>query len=86
MDDKTRIVGAGNTVVPAYLALKAKGFLVSREKHDSGGETWTAENDEVELVTDDPVHLLGLSVIYELRGKDWMANDKEIDNFLNEFD
>ena len=53
MDDKTRIAAAGNTMVPAYLALKSKGYEVTREVHRDGqSEVWRAENDRAELLAD----------------------------------
>lgn len=79
MSEKQRIVGAGNTLTPAYLTLVARGYRVRREKHaDGSGETWTAENDNAKLVADDLLSLLGLAMIRETRGENWMAADTEI--------
>jgi hypothetical protein len=84
MEDPTRISAAGNVEVPAYLSLKAKGYTIDRHaKEDS--ETWFARKDGVELVAGGPIELLGLAGVYEMRGKDWMASDREIEVFVSQF-
>lgn len=82
-----RIASAGNTVVPAYLALLAKGYLVSRDPLAPGSaeETWRAQGDGLEFLAEDPVTLLGLVAMFETRGTDWKASDLDIDHFLRAF-
>jgi hypothetical protein len=74
-------------LVPAYLALKQKGFNVHwvRSSVDPEHETWYAEDDTREFIADDPVALLGLVAMYEVRGDDWKASDKEISDFLAQY-
>ena len=84
----TRIVDAGNTVVPAYLSLVSNGFIVSRQESSTPNgkvERWTATRFGVELVADDVLRLLGLTSLYETRGPSWRATDDEIDDFLRHF-
>jgi len=83
---KFTIANAGNVVVPAYLTLLAKGYTVRHEIHPKTGcETWYAENDSVRLIGEDPLALLGLAGIAEIRGNDWKALDDQIQSFLREF-
>lgn len=86
MEESIGIVDAGNCMVPAYLVLKAKGFRVWNEEPDpsSGnvGEVWFAERPDLSLIADGPVSLLGLLAMFEARGADWKADDKDIEAFL----
>jgi hypothetical protein len=38
------------------------------------------------LIASDPVTLLGLAALLEMRGDSWQASDEEIDRFVAEFD
>jgi hypothetical protein len=84
---KTTIAAAGNTLVPAYLALRAKGYVVRREGPISADseESWSAEDAHRRFIADDTVALLGLVALFETRGEGWQASDEEIDRFLAEF-
>ena len=73
-----RIATAGNVVVPAALALKARGFRLSRLDE----RAWSATRGELELVAEDAVLLLGLAALVETRGEAWAASDEEIDDFV----
>ncbi len=84
MTKRERIADAGNTLVPAVLALRAAGFTVSREPR-SDGEWWRAETDELELIAADPLTLLGLAAMRRNRGADWKATDAEIDAVIREY-
>ncbi|RYG60377.1 hypothetical protein EON80_24785 [bacterium] len=84
MDSKLRIFTAGNVFVPAYLALKQKGFTVW-EEGTAERETWYAEDATRLFIAEDPLSLLGLVAMHETRGDDWMAEDEEIDAFMAEF-
>ncbi|MBI1852821.1 MAG: hypothetical protein HYR85_20970 [Planctomycetes bacterium] len=74
----TRIVQAGNTVVPGLLALEQLGFVVTVIR-DSSGERISARNGDVVCEADDPIAVLGLARLLEIRGDDWRATDAEID-------
>jgi hypothetical protein len=83
---KTMIADAGNVLVPAYLALIQKGYSVSCEKLGSEEEDlWIAENSSNRFVAEDPLLLLGLITLYEIRGEKWQASDNEIEAFLKKF-
>jgi hypothetical protein len=74
------IVQAGNTVVPALLALEELGFEVSIEE----GST-VATSEDGRFVADDPVAVLGLMKLVETRSRDWRASDEQIDAALQRF-
>jgi hypothetical protein len=82
---KVKIASAGNTIVPAYLALLEKGYRVSRVGVDEHGETWQALKESEEFIAEDPLTLLGLVALYEARGAAWQAPDVDIDAFLKRF-
>jgi hypothetical protein len=75
-----RIHQAGNTVVPALLAVESLGFTV--EVRD--GRVRAKRGDE-EYAADDPVALLGLIRLVEMRSWEWAATDDEIDQTLRRF-
>lgn len=81
---KTTLSAAGNAIVPAYLALLQKGYVVSVDNR-TGKEEWSAENSVHKVVAEDVLTLLGLVNVVELRGSDFKASDEEIDNFLKRF-
>ena len=72
-----RIVAAGNTVVPALLALEALGLRV--EVTAGENSVCRATRGDESYVADDPVAVLGLVRLVEVRGWDWPATDAEID-------
>jgi len=72
------ITTAGNTVVPALLTLEALGFDVHIERTSSGDQCTATRNEET-YVAADPVEVLGLVRLVEVRGWDWSATDEEID-------
>ncbi|MFG1814610.1 hypothetical protein ACGFIF_12655 [Kribbella sp. NPDC049174] len=79
--ERGHIAAAGNTVVPALLALEAAGYRVSKL-----GELLEATSpDGSSYVADDPVTLLGLIKLVELRSWTWHATDAEIDSVLTRF-
>jgi len=80
----TRIASAANVIVPAYLSLRQKGYSVSRAKRPAG-EAWTAEKDGNTFTADDPVALLGIVCLFETRGENWNASDREIEEFLDTY-
>ena len=78
MTDVTHIAQAGNTVVPAILALEAKGLSVATRD----GVFVATSPDGATHVADDPVAVLGLVALVEIRGNHWRATDEEIDATL----
>lgn len=68
-----QIAQAGNTVVPAILALEEMGMVVDVQ----AGQV-VASSSAVQFIADDPVAVLGLVRLLELRGADWMAKDEDI--------
>ena len=85
MAHQVKIASAGNTIVPAYLALLAKGYWVTRLGVREREETWQALKGSEEFIAEDPVSLLGLVALYEVRGIGWKADDAEIDAFVARF-
>lgn len=82
------IRNCGNTLVPAYLALQSKGYRVWWDRGNSApvDETWYAEGSLGAFVGDDPIELLGLVAMRELRGAEWKASDEQIDEFMAKYD
>jgi hypothetical protein len=68
-----QIAQAGNTVVPAILALEELGLVV-----DVQADQVVASSSAVRFIAEDPVAVLGLVRLLELRGADWMAKDEDI--------
>lgn len=83
-----KIGNAGNTLLPAYLALQSKGYKVWWERGDSApdDERWFAEGPLGSFIADDPVELLGLVAMREVRGVSWQASDDQIDEFMAKYD
>lgn len=78
------LADAANVLVPAVLALRERGFIVSR-RDSEGQEEWWAERSDLLLVAEDPLRLLGLAALREQRGSGWEAKDEEIKTFLNKY-
>jgi hypothetical protein len=70
---------AGDTVVPAILALRGLGFMV-----ESAGHDFVARLPGSLFRADDPVAVLGLVKLAEVR-LPWRATDNEIDEIVEEF-
>lgn len=73
---------SGTTVVPAILALESLGFQVTFDAQS--GECRATRGDEA-YSGEDPVWVLGLVKLAELRGRDWAASDDEIGATLRRF-
>ena len=80
-----KIAAAGNTEVPAYLSLVELGFEVSVDRNNKGVESWKAANTEAEIIGSSPLEILALVKLIECRGKDWKANDEEIEEFISKY-
>jgi hypothetical protein len=75
------LAAAGNTVVPALLALEQQGWDLERSPESE----WIASRNSRRIVADDPVQLLGLVAMRELRGRAWQASDNQIAVMLRRF-
>jgi hypothetical protein len=73
------LVQAGDTVVPAILALEAGGYDVTQE-----GRVFVAKTGAARFAAEDPVALLGLVRLAEIR-RPWRASDSEIDDVMDRF-
>ena len=76
---------AGNVVVPAYLALLAKEYIVRRDRLSNELEKLIAGGRLGRFSADDPITLLGLVGVAETRGAEWRASDSDITCFLKAF-
>lgn len=76
-----KIAAAGNTVVPALLVLSGLGFDVT-VRTSSEGQWVVAVRGEEEFVADDPVTVLGLIKLVEVRTWNWRASDADIEAAL----
>jgi hypothetical protein len=86
---------AGNTQIPALLALRAKGYRVWLEytTEDDPRSSWypympdyQAEIEGAYFSATSPVELLGLVAMWETRGDDWKfkRGEPDIDEELQE--
>ena len=76
-----RIAQAGNTIVPAILTLESLGYSVAVE-----GDLMVASSNDTTFVAEDPVALLGLIKLVEVRTWTWKASDNAIDEALTRYD
>lgn len=67
-------------MAPALATIRAMGYEVSRDLE--GGGAYVAVGPNCRLVADDPLALLGLLKIYEMRGSNWEPTDAEVSAFL----
>jgi hypothetical protein len=77
-----QITAAGNTEVPAYLVLIAKGYEIT---HYDPDDAWLAQKDGDAFSASGPLELLGLVAMAEARGSNWRATDEEIRAFLKKY-
>ena len=80
------LCAAGNTEVPAYLVLTQKGYVVTANDLPEEHSNWCAEKDGARFQADTLIEVLGLVSMYEVRGSNWAASDRDIDDFLNQYD
>lgn len=80
-----QLSAAGNTLVPAILALEARGFELSVDQ-SVNQPLWKARNGNQSFTAEDPLTLLGLIRLTELRGPDWQAEDHEIDEVIKRYE
>ena len=79
MTTHKRIIAAANTVAPPILELERLGFVISAPE---AGETFIATRGNETYSADDPVTVLGLVRLVELRTWEWGATDAEIESVL----
>ncbi|HQR42296.1 MAG TPA: hypothetical protein PLX97_06420 [Gemmatales bacterium] len=79
------ITAAGNTEVPAYLALLREGCRIERRFVGDVEELWIAEKDDLRVTGSGPLEVLGLYYMRKQRGENWKADDLEIDAFMTRF-
>ena len=79
-----QITSAGNTVVPALLSLESLGFEVVVSANGDRAECRVTRGDE-SYVADDPVTVIGLVRLVELRGWNWAVSDSELDAAIQRF-
>jgi hypothetical protein len=79
-----KLAAAGNTVVPALLALEELGFAVTVNPGPEGSRC-SAKRGSDEYVADDPVTVLGLVKLAEMKGSGWRASDQDVDNTLRKY-
>ena len=80
MKERTVIASAGNTMAPALAVLQSMGYSVSRDA--TGPALYRAENQHCVLIAADPLLLLGLAQMYEIRGSSWQPTDEEVSALL----
>ena len=76
---------AGNTVVPGLLALESLGFRISVER-TGDREHFRAKRGEESYLADDPIAVLGLVKLIEVRGWGWQAADADLDRVLRQYE
>jgi hypothetical protein len=79
MSENTRIASAGNVLSSALASLRTLGFVVTVA---SDSQLLRAEGPSCTLIAEDPLALLGLAKLYELRGSEWRPTDEELEAFL----
>ena len=67
--------------MPSILALEAAGFQVEQ----IGEDLLRAASPTGRYVAADPLELLGLIKLIEVRGRSWQATDSQIDSVLERF-
>lgn len=67
-------------MAPALAAIRTMGYEVSRDLEVGGA--YVAVGPNCRLVADDPLALLGLLKLYEMRGSNWEPTDAEVSAFL----
>jgi len=87
MNDKVRITASGYAEIPAYLTLVNKGYCVSLQKDIAilDRKVWIANRDGNEFIAEDLIELLGVVSMYESRGSNWRASDRQIEKYLEKY-
>lgn len=76
-----RIASASNTLAPAIVVLESLGFSIKVK-----GKLLVAVRGEDEYVAEDPLLLLGLVKLIEVRGWKWgISDEKELDRIFRDY-
>jgi hypothetical protein len=78
------VTAAGNTVVPGLLALEEIGFQVLVDHMESRQFVIATRGDE-RYSADDPITVLGLIKLVQIRGWQWTATDSQIDQTIRKY-
>ena len=79
MTTPVTIASAGNTLPAALACLRQLGYSVSLVP---GTELLRAERELEAFVAEDPLQLLGLVKLHQLRGASWRPTESEVEAFL----
>ncbi len=79
MSTHTTLAIAGNTLAPAFAEIKHLGY---RLKFDRSLNMLVATNEINKFIATDPISLLGLIKLSELRGMKPVSSDDEINDWL----
>ena len=71
--------------MPALLALEKLGFVVSVEQSEDA-ELFRATRGDETYLAEDPVAVLGLVKLVEMRGWEWQPTDVEIDEVMRRYE
>ena len=77
------LANAGNVIIPAIKVIRSLGFSLRLDKQSG---LFKAEKDGNSFRAEDPVAVLGLIKIHEIKGADWRVSDKELAAIGKEFD
>ena len=77
-----QLSNAGNVVIPSIKVLLDLGYKITK---DPSTDIFRAEKDGNVFTAEDPVALLGLVKLFELRGKNWRVSDKDLDDIGNRY-
>lgn len=77
-----KLLNAGNVLIPAIKVMKDIGYRVDFEEETA---LFSAHKDSNEFFAEDPVALLGLIKLFEVRGENWRISDKELNAIAHEY-
>jgi hypothetical protein len=77
------IAAAGNTEIPARLALESLGFELQCNDESAPEEVWVAVGHGLRLSAPSCLELLGLYCMRTQRGANWAASDAEVERTLS---
>jgi hypothetical protein len=79
--EKMHVEAAGDTVIPAILLIRQMGYTITYDKENGH---CLASKDGNSFGADDPLTVLGLIKLFEMKGENWKVSDNEIDEVLRE--
>jgi len=82
MPNRISIHQAPNTLAPVLAVIESLGFRVWHEFDRPGVKVYCAENGQFSVSAYDPIALLGLIRMLELRGDKWMPSNPEVERYL----